>query len=354
MVRRLAGTGILSIRVPVAYGGLGRSIAEVIGVVTEIATAGSNIAQSVRAHFGFVERLLSNRATEADRQRWFPEVLAGRIVGNAISETAGATGTTLSEAADGTLRLDGRKFYSTGSLYADLFAVSATRYDGREVHVILPTDRAGIELFDDWDGFGQRLTASGSSVFTDVLVQPDEVTVVPADQRLGHGQSFLQLYLTAVAVGVGRAVLRDTVAYVRDRARPAAHAIADTAAEDPYVLEAVGEIDAWSSAAGAVTAAAARALDRVVDGGRIDDESAVGAAAIEVARAQLVAERLTIDAATRLFDTAGASATSRRFNLDRHWRNARTLASHNPLAYKARAIGDHAVNGALPPRSGYF
>ena len=50
----------------------------------------------------------------------------------------------------------------------------------------------------------------------------------------------------------------------------------------------------------------------------------------------------------------GASATKRSFNLDRHWRNARTLASHNPGTYKARAIGDHVINGTPLPINGFF
>ena len=50
-------------------------------------------------------------------------------------------------------------------------------------------------------------------------------------------------------------------------------------------------------------------------------------------------------AATRLFEVGGASATLRTRGLDRHWRNARVLASHNPLIYRARLLGDRAVNG---------
>ena len=61
-----------------------------------------------------------------------------------------------------------------------------------------------------------------------------------------------------------------------------------------------------------------------------------------------------ISAAERLFDTGGASATARALNLDRHWRNARTIAVHSPLAYKAYAAGNYAVNGSWPPANGYF
>ena len=54
-------------------------------------------------------------------------------------------------------------------------------------------------------------------------------------------------------------------------------------------------------------------------------------------------------AATILFDTLGASGTSRTRDLDRHWRNSRTVASHNPVIYKQRIVGDWSVNGTEPP-----
>jgi len=252
------------------------------------------------------------------------------------------------------LRLNGHKFYSTGTLYADLIAVSAVDAEGRDVQVIVPTDRAGVELYDDWDGFGQRTTASGGTRFTDVLVRPEEVTTVSDGRHLGHSTTFLQLYLAAVAAGIAAAVADDAVAFVRERARPAAHALADTATADPFTLQAVGEIAADAAAAEALVLTAADAIDDLVDGGRVADPEALAELAVTVAKAQLVAERLTLHAAERLFDTGGASATARSLNLDRHWRNVRTVASHNPLAYKAYAAGDHAVNGTWPPANGYF
>jgi alkylation response protein AidB-like acyl-CoA dehydrogenase len=356
--RAVADTGVLALRIPQEYGGPGGSIVDVVETVIDIAEASSNVAQALRAHFGFVERLLGNRGDEGLRAQWFPEVLSGKIVGNAITEAVGASpaavGTTLRATGDGRYRLDGKKFYSTGTLYADLIAVSAEREDGREVHAIIPADRQGVTLYDDWDGFGQRLTASGATTFDAVPVYDDEVSLVPADHRLAHSQTFLQLYLTAVAVGIANGVVRDAIWFVQNKARPAAHALSSAATQDPFILQAVGEIAAWTSAATAVTLHAAETLDRVVEAGQIDDQRAIGEAAIEVAKAQLVAERLTLDAAQRLFDTGGASATARTLNLDRHWRNARTIASHNPLAYKAWATGDFVVNGALPPNSGYF
>jgi alkylation response protein AidB-like acyl-CoA dehydrogenase len=220
--------------------------------------------------------------------------------------------------------------------------------------VIVPTDRDGVELFDDWDGFGQRTTASGATRFTDVEIAPVEVTTVSDGDHLGHSTTFLQLYLAAVAAGIAAAVRVDAVDYVQHRARPAAHSLADTAARDPFVLHAVGEIGTAAAGAEALVLSAADTLDALVDSGAQADPGALALAAVAVAQAQLVAERLTLDAAQRLFDTGGASATARTLNLDRHWRNARTVASHNPLDYKAHAVGDYLVNGATPPANGYF
>lgn len=252
------------------------------------------------------------------------------------------------------LRLNGYKFYSTGTLFADVIAVSALDADGRDVQVIIPAARTGVELFDDWDGFGQRTTASGGTRFTEVEVRPEEVVTVSEGTTLGHGTAFLQLYLASVAVGIAYAVFDDTVDYVRTKARPASHSVADSAATDPFVLQAVGDISASASSAEAIVLTAADAIDRLVGQGLQHDPDAVADAAVTVAKAQLVAERLTISAAERLFDTGGASATARALNLDRHWRNARTVATHSPLAYKAYAAGNYAVNGVRPPANGYF
>lgn len=357
-VERLRYAGLLGLRVPTRYGGPGASAREVLNAVIQIARGSSNVAQALRAHFGFVERLLSNRATEAERVQWFPGVNAGLVFGNAITDANGkapsSSETRVLADSGGVLRLNGYKFYSTGTLFADLIAVSAIDAKGRDIQAIIPTARAGVELFDDWDGFGQRLTASGGTRFTDVVVDPAEVVTVSDGKHLGHGTGFLQLYLAAVAAGIAHGVFDDAVSYVRDKARPASHSLSETASGDPFVLQAVGDIAAAAAAAEAVVLTAADAIDAMVDDARHADPEAVAGAAITIAKAQLVAERLTLAAAERLFDTGGASATARKLNLDRHWRNTRTLASHSPLAYKAYAAGNYAVNGVWPPANGYF
>jgi alkylation response protein AidB-like acyl-CoA dehydrogenase len=357
-VEAIRRTGVLELRVPTEFGGPGGKVRDVLSAVIQIGRGSSNVAQALRSHFGFSERLLSNRATAEERAEWFPRVNDGIIVGNAITDAAGrapsSADTKVLPDTDGILRLNGYKFYSTGTLFADVIAVSALDAQGRDIQAIIPADREGVELFDDWDGFGQRTTASGGTRFTDVEVHPYEVVTVSEGNTLGHATAFLQLYLATVTVGIAYAVYDDAVEYVRTKARPASHSVADSAATDPFILQAVGEISAAATSGEAIVLAAADAIDRLVDEGRQHDPDALAGVAVTVARAQLVAERLTISAAERLFDTGGASATARALNLDRHWRNARTIAGHSPLAYKAYAAGNYAVNGTVPPANGYF
>ncbi|MDT5048925.1 MAG: hypothetical protein QOG75_4823, partial [Mycobacterium sp.] len=320
-VELLRHTGALGLRVPTEFGGPGGTVRDVLSAVIQIGRGSSNVAQALRSHFGFSERLLSNRATPEEREEWFPRVNTGIIVGNAITDAAGrapsSADTKVLPDTAGVLRLNGYKFYSTGTLFADVIAVSALDIDARDVQAIIPADRAGVELFDDWDGFGQRTTASGGTRFSDVEVHPAEVITVSDGARLGHATAFLQLYLASVAVGIGYAVFDDAVDYVRTKARPASHSVADSADTDPFVLQAVGEISAAASSSEAIVLAAADAIDSLVDNGLQHDEDALADVAVTVARAQLVAERLTITAAERLFDTGGASATARALNLDR-------------------------------------
>ncbi len=65
-------------------------------------------------------------------------------------------------------------------------------------------------------------------------------------------------------------------------------------------------------------------------------------------------DELAIRSGILLFDAGGASAMKKSDNLVRHWHNARTLSSHNPVTYKAQAIGAWEVNGTPLPAKGFF
>ena len=94
------------------------------------------------------------------------------------------------------------------------------------------------------------------------------------------------------------------------------------------------------------------AAHSVEDG--LPDGAVAERAQIAAAQAKVAIDRFAHETATRLFDAGGASATQAIYNLDRHWRNARTASTHNPTFAKATAVGDFYVNGKAPPLNGYF
>ncbi|MED5609655.1 acyl-CoA dehydrogenase family protein [Pseudomonas sp. JH-2] len=353
-VRALAADRLLCFRIPVEHGGAGASVRDTVQFVIDLAAVDSNVAQSLRPSFAFIEGLLA-RGDEAEQRRWFPRFLAGEVFGNAGWEVGGANGAVSARLRrDGeAFRASGSKYYSTGSLYADWVSAVALDEDDRPVSFVVPRDREGLELLDDFDAMGQRLTASGTTRLNDLLVQPGEIRprVVEEGQR-SIVTPFLQLFLGAVEAGIARNALSDAVAFARNHARPIKHSSAQRSVDDPYVEFAVGEISARALAAEAVILRAAERIDQAWSAGLAHD--AVNLAAVEVAQAQYIAVESALKAAELLFDVGGASTTGRQHNLDRHWRNARTLANHNPRHWKAAVVGAWHLKGSEPPTSGLF
>jgi alkylation response protein AidB-like acyl-CoA dehydrogenase len=344
-----------AIRLPVADGGRGASLAQLTELVIELSAADANVGHLLRGHFGYVELVLRRPPGEA-REEWIRRIADGAVVGNATSEQTGNTladiSTTLQE-RDGRWILDGTKYYSTGTLYSDWIYLAAGREapDGVErVTLAIPTDAPGVTAVDDWDAFGQTLTASGTTTFAGVEVDPATVTAY-REAPLSHIQAFYQLYLVAVLAGIAAEVERDAVAYVRSRTRTYIHANAALPQDDPQVLDVVGRISTAAFTVRAATLAAAARLDEAVATalpGDALDRPALDAAENAVYQAQVHAVDEVPAAATLLFEVGGASATFRERALDRHWRNSRVVASHNPAIYKARAIGEYAVAGRGP------
>lgn len=352
-----------ALRIPLAEGGGGSSARELFEVVIRLGDADPNVAHIVRNHFSVTERILCSQRSERNR-RWLKQVVEGAIIGLAFTELevkrAGGgevANTKLTPDGDG-YRLNGTKYYSTGSLYSDLIFVSVLTPNGDTAFVLLPAKREGIELIDDWDGFGQRLTGTGTTTFTNVRIEADEVILdTDADKDYLPYNIVPQLFLTAINAGIIRSVLRDATHLVRKRPRIFYHAVSEQATEDPILQQTVGQIAANAFAAEAIVLAAADALDRLDRVQHQSDEAesaAALAAALSAAKAKLLVDDLALRSATLLFDVGGASTTKRTHNLDRHWRNARTLSSHNPNPFKARAIGNYEINGTPPPTKGFF
>jgi alkylation response protein AidB-like acyl-CoA dehydrogenase len=353
-IQWLKEAGFGAVRVPVEYGGGGASLPQLFELLIELAEADSNVPQALRGHFAFAEDRLNSPPGPA-RDVWFKRFVEGDVVGCAWTEIGNvAIGDVITKVSPHgeQWRLNGEKFYSTGSLFSDWIDVYAQRSDtGGDVIAAVRTRQPGIVQTDDWDGFGQRTTGSGTSRFIDAEV--DAENIIDFATRFKYQTAFYQLVLLATLSGIGRAALHDVSRHVRERQRIYSHGNAQRVSEDAQIQQVVGDIAAWVYAAEASTLRAAQPAQQAYlarfAGDDEREHAANVAAEIESAKAQVVVTELIQRATSQLFNALGASDIRQGKALDRHWRNARTVSSHNPVIYKARIVGDWAINGTEPP-----
>ncbi|WP_063052775.1 SfnB family sulfur acquisition oxidoreductase [Nocardia arthritidis] len=363
-VDRLAASGLLAIAVPAAYGGADLPPSVVAEVTRILATADPNIAQIPHSHFVYVN-LLRLAGTPQQQERYFGRVLDGGRIANAQTERGGATvadiATTL-RPVDDRFRVDGVKYYCTGSLFADLFAV-LTRLDDPERRsglepgeyvAYLPANTPGVRVVDDWNGLGQRTTGSGTVSFEEVFVDRDQVIPRSGAVRAptGYG-AFAQLLHAAIDTGIARGALSAATEFVRTRSRPWFEAGVANAVDDPLLIQRFGELSVAVTAAEATLSSAGWAVDAATrtDPG-VDGVDGVAQASLAVATAKVLADRAANDVSAALFEVGGTRSAAADLNLHHFWRNARTHTLHDPVRWKYQHIGRALLHDAAPPLHG--
>ncbi|MFE6506285.1 SfnB family sulfur acquisition oxidoreductase [Nocardioides sp. NPDC057767] len=363
-VKTYAAAGLGALTVPLEFGGPALPATTVAEVFRLVSWGDPNVGQVPHSHFAMLNGLRLNQlrlnGSREAAQRIYSEVRAGALVANAQSEFGTKhvrdIRTTLTPAReDGEWLLNGEKFYCTGSLFADYLAVLARRDVDGPLHVAwVRTETPGVEIIDDWDAVGQRTTGSGTVRLTDVVVPDEWITpfAVTFDVPTTYG-AFAQLLHAAIDAGIARRALDEASRFVCTRSRPYADAVAlagaETAAQDPLVVRAFGEMELAVRSAEALLAEAGRRVDEA-DADLTESSAAEASLAVAAARASTA--EVSVDVTSRLLEVSGARSALRAANLDRHWRNARTHTLHDPAAWKVQHLGRWAVDGTRPPRHG--
>ncbi|MBU3706844.1 MAG: SfnB family sulfur acquisition oxidoreductase [Mycobacterium sp.] len=358
-VERLAASGLLGITVPRGYGGAGLPPSAAAEVLRILAAADPNIAQIPHSHFNYLN-LLRLAGTPEQLARYSRHVLNGALIANAQAERTGPTAadvaTTLTP-ADGRFRIDGIKYYCTGSLFADILAV-LTRLDdpdGRsglqdgQYVAFLPARTDGVRVSDDWDAIGQRTTGSGTVHFEGVVVDRSDIVARAAAVNVptGYG-AFAQLMHAAIDAGIARGALQAAASFARDHSRPWFEAGVAQAIDDPLLIQRFGELTVSVRAAEFALTAAGRAVDATVSGGAAT-ESDSAEASLAVATAKILADRAANEVSSALFEVTGTRSTAAHLNLDHFWRNARTHTVHDPIRWKYQHLGRALLHGTPPP-----
>ncbi len=344
-------SGLGGIAVPKAYGGAGASFVTIAEVFRLLCAADPALGQIPQNQFG-VLFAVHELASHTQKQRLYGRILAGERFGNAGPARGTASmlaQTTRLHREDGSLRLSGTRFYSTGALFAHWIPSRAEDEQGRTVLVFVPRHAEGVQVVDDWSGIGQRTTASGTVHFAAVDIAPEDV--LPAWQlidRPGLSGPASQLIQAAIDAGIAQAAIDDTLRFVRERSRPWTDFGGERASDDPYIIQAVGRLQIDLHAANEVLRETAATLDRIAAAPVTAESSAE--ASLAIAAAKILTTEIALEASEKLFELAGTAATRSEHNLDRHWRNARTHTLHDPVRWKYHLLGNYALNGVLPKR----
>lgn len=359
----LRDSGFTAVRVPRYLGGSGASLRQLHMLLIELAAADSNLSHALRVHFRFTEGHWLKR-NQPKNEAWLRKIVSGVVVAAGTSERAGEFGkpsTTLVKDGDDQF-VTGQKFYSTGSLYADYLSVLAKDEGGNLATVLMRTNGPGVEVIDDWPGFGQRFSGSGTTTFNNAPVERGDFVSSPSAGS-GIHWAHVQLSHLATASGIVRRATDEITQFVLKRERTYRQASARVASEDPLVQGVIGRADAAAYSARAIVLQVATAMDEVVSARfafnllpesertaalkseLIENENALG---LDAYRAQTIVLDLALKATSDIFEVGGASAVDQGKHFDRHWRNVRTLASHNPLIYRHRDLGEFCLSGKVP------
>jgi SfnB family sulfur acquisition oxidoreductase len=350
-IEKFSASGLGGISVPRAYGGAEVSYRTLAEVFRVLCAADPALGQIPQNHFGILG-VVAQHADAAQKARIYADVLAGQRIGNAGPERG--TKNILEMKArlletPGGYRLSGQKFYSTGALFAHWVPVKALDEQGRLLLVFVRRGTPGLSIVDDWSGFGQRTTASGTVLLDNLAVAVENVLpLYRLAEQAGIQGPVSQLIQAAIDAGIAEAAVDDAISFVRTRSRPWADSGVERASDDPYIIRDIGDLKIRLHAANALLVKAAGVLDQVSKAA-IDAEASARAS-IAVAKAKVLTTEIALHASEKLFELAGSAATLAEHNLDRHWRNARTHTLHDPVRWKLHAIGNYLLNGIAPAR----
>jgi alkylation response protein AidB-like acyl-CoA dehydrogenase len=355
-IELLRENDLLQVQEPVEYGGAGFSYAQAAQITRRIARGDTSIAHLIGYHYAQTRiAQLFGTPEQADAQS--RKNGEQRLFWGGVQNPRGGSGLELARDGDG-FRLNGHRTFASGASLGDQLSITAT-LDGNLAFVSIPNGRKGFTALDNWDNMGQRLTDSGGVEFHDVRIERTEI--LGPDPIGGQEPTPYQTLVTPhwqlafvnFYIGTAEGAIEEALEWTRANGSPWETSGVDRATDDAYILERVGEIVSEVRAAALLADRAGDALQAALDTGPALTAEQRAEAAVAIYEAKVVTTKVGLDAASRLFEVQGARATTAAYGFDRHWRNLRTHTVHDPVAYKAREVGDWALNRHAPEFSLY-
>ena len=354
-VEAFSQSGLWAITVPRQYGGAEVSSHTVAKIIALFSGVDGSIGQIPQNHFYALE-VLRNTGTEQQKKKLYSEVLQGARFGNALAEfktkTAAQKHTQISQTQDQNRNgyvVNGEKFYCTGSLFAHRIPTLVRDAEEREYLAFISADAQGLQRINDWSGFGQKTTGSGTVKFNQVFVESEYVirfdTAFSKPTLVGP---FAQIMHAAIETGIARAAFEETIERVK-KARAWIDANVERADQDPLTIYELGRVAADVGATEVLLKQAAQSIDAAKPLPTVEN---IAKASLDVAKVRAHSTETALKASSKLIELAGSRGSQRADGLDRHWRNVRVHTLHDASRWKYYFIGNYVLNNILPPRRG--
>ena len=228
VVAQLGELGLLGMAVPEELGGSQLDAVSIALVVEEIARWDGSLALTVASHNGLGTSHLLRFGSDELRKKFIPDIAAGRKLAawgltepGSGSDAAGLRSTAVRKGAGWVL--NGSKMFITQGSVGDTFVVLAlTEPDKRQKGItafLLEKGQPGFSQRQLHGKLGMRSSDTAELVMEDVQVR-DEMRIGEVNRGFIDTLKILdkgRITIGALAVGLGRGALEESVAYSKER-----------------------------------------------------------------------------------------------------------------------------------------
>jgi isovaleryl-CoA dehydrogenase len=226
--RKFGALGLLGITADERYGGAGLGYLEHCVAMEEISRASASVGLSYGAHSNLCVNQIRRNGTEAQKQRFLPDLISGAHVGALAMSEPGAGSDVVSMKLRAEKRgdryvLDGTKFWITNGPDADVLVVYAKtdpQAGARGITAFLvEKGMKGFSCAQKLDKLGMRGSNTGELVFEGCEVPEENVlgAVGRGVNVLMSGLDYERAVLAAGPTGIMQACLDVVVPYVHER-----------------------------------------------------------------------------------------------------------------------------------------
>jgi acyl-CoA dehydrogenase len=229
VIAEMRALGLFGLSIPTDYGGLGLTMEEEVLVCFELGQTSPAFRSVIGTNVGIGSQGVVMFGTDAQKREWLPKLASGEVIASfALTEPgAGSDAASLRTSAirDGDdYVVNGTKRFITNANRAGMFTLlarsdPAKKGAGGISAFIVPANTPGVSVGKPEKKMGQQ----GAHI-CDVIF---ENARVPASLRLGaEGEGFKvamqvldrgRLHISGVCVGVAERLIRECVAYARER-----------------------------------------------------------------------------------------------------------------------------------------